>query len=136
MRPKKKKRRADSRAAKHVARGWEAVEAGNLDLACREIRRARNEREGNPVVLNDCGLIFSMAGRERDAELSFREAILVAPTYAEAYVNLAALLAKRGRTIQASRYQRRAVELKPAIPYYRELLARYEAQAAEDTARE
>ncbi len=133
MDPKKKKRRADGRAAKHAARAWEAVEAGDLHLAAREIERARDERGENPAVLNDCGLIFSMAGREREAELSFRDAILTAPTYPDAYVNLAALLAKRGRTIQAARYQRRAVELQPGIPYYRELLAQYESQAAGDS---
>lgn len=132
MDPRKKKRKADHRATRHARRAWDAVEAGDIDLALKEILRARGEREGNPVILNDCGLIFSMAGREREAERSFRDAILMAPTYADAYVNLAALLAGRGRTIQASRYQRRAVELKPDIPYYRELLAKYEEATAQD----
>ena len=133
MDPKKKKRKADHRAQRHVRLAWEAVDEGNLDLAVKEIQRARDERAGNPVVLNDCGLILQMAGREHDAEMSFRDAILMAPTFADAYVSLAALLAARGRTIQASRYQRRAVELKPDIPYYRELLERYEEAAGGDS---
>tara|TARA_B100000029_G_scaffold443113_1_gene461953 strand:+ start:521 stop:685 length:165 start_codon:yes stop_codon:yes gene_type:complete len=42
-------------------------------------------------------------------------------------VNLAALLAKCGRTIQTSEYQRCAGELKPDVDYYREHLAKYQA---------
>ena len=81
---------------------------------------------------NDYGLIFMQADREREAEQAFRNALLVAPTYADAYVNLAALLARRGRSIQASRYQRRAVELKPEIEHYRTQLDAYEAAANEE----
>ena len=41
MDPKKKKRKADHRAHRHVRLAWDAVDAGNLDLAVKEIQRAR-----------------------------------------------------------------------------------------------
>lgn len=117
MDPKRKKRKADSRAARYAARAWAAADDGDFNIACKEIQRAVAERENNPVTWHDYGLIHAIAGRMREAEQAFRNAILVAPMYPEAYVQLAALLAGRGRTIQAARYQRRAVELRPQLGF-------------------
>jgi len=63
----------------------------------------------------------------RGAEGGFRNALVLAPTLAESYVNFAALCAPLGRLHQAERLQRRAVELSPDTEYFRALLASYQA---------
>jgi Flp pilus assembly protein TadD len=127
--PRRKKRKADSLAARHRRRAWKALEEGNPDLAVKEARQAKDLSEGNPVVWSDYGLILFRAGEEKEAELALRNAILLAPSYVDAYVHLAQLLAARGRTRQAAKYQRRAVELKPNVSLYRRLLTQYEAES-------
>ena len=131
MDPKRKKRKSDSRAARFATRAWAAADDGDFNIACKEICLAVAESENNAVTWHDYGAIHAMPGHSQEAEQGFRNAILVAPTYCDAYVQLASLLAGRGRTIQAARYQRRAVELKPDVRLYQEQLADYEKRASE-----
>ena len=113
MHARKRKKKAGRRARKHVDNAWAAVENGNLDLALKELRRALDTRQDNPVIWNDYGLILGMAGEPRQAEKALRNAILIAPAYAEAYANLATVVARVGRTLQATRLMRRAADLDP-----------------------
>ena len=133
MNPQKRKRRSDRRARRHIGLAWKAVERGDLQVARREVERAIAERENNPAVWTESGLVHRRLGDQRAAERAFRSAILVAPTYVDAYVHLAAVLADRGRTLQAAKYQRRALELRPDVDSYRRRLAEYEAAAAVET---
>lgn len=54
------------------------------------------------------------AGDITRAEACFREAVRIAPDFAEAYANLGLLLDKRGVTEAAEVYYRRSIELNPA----------------------
>lgn len=92
---------------------WEAVAAGNLVLAERISRRAVDAGHVNPRIWNDRGQILRECRQLDEAEEALRTAIALAPTYAEAFANLAALQAARGKFVQAERLQRRAVELEP-----------------------
>ena len=132
MNGKKQKRKASRRALKYVERAWTAVESSNSDLASKEIRRALQERQDNPVIWNDFGLILMLREQFRDAETAFRNAILFAPTYAEAYANLARLLARTGRTIQAERMQRPATELDPKNSLFQQDLELYQALSSDE----
>ena len=129
MHARKQKRKAGRRARKHTDYAWDAVEDGNLDLALKELRRALDERQDNPVIWNDYGLVLGMAGEPRQAEKALRNAILIAPAFAEAHANLATLVARLGRTIQATRLMRRAAHLDPRNQEYRQKVETYEALA-------
>ncbi len=129
MHARKRKKKAGRRARKHTDNAWDAVEDGNLDLALKELRRALEERQDNPVIWNDYGLILGMAGESREAEKALRNAILIAPAYAEAHANLATLVAGLGRTIQATRLMHRAADLDPRNEQYRQKVETYEALA-------
>lgn len=133
MHKKKRKTKARRRAKKLQERAWEEVDNGNLDMAVKLLRQALAEGNDNPSLWNDWGLIQDLAGDGEEAEKAFRNAILIAPAYAEAYANLAAFVARRGRTIQAARLQRQAVEKEPNSEDYRQRLAAYEALLPEET---
>ncbi len=72
-------------------------------------------------------MILHQAGDFEEAEKALRNAILIAPGYAEAFANLAALAGRLGRTIQAERLQGRAVELAPGDRTFREQIEAYRA---------
>lgn len=130
----KQQKKALRRAHKLGERAWAAAEAGELYLACKEMRRALGERQDNPVLWNDYALILEMTGEPKEAEKALRNAILIAPGYAEGYANLAALVARGGRAVEAERLQRRAVELAPERPDLREQLELYAAVRPEPEA--
>src|SRR5262245_3924288 len=122
MNPKKQKMKDRRRARKLAAEAWEAVEAGNLDLAEKIIRRAVLAQEDNPVLWNDQGVILGKRQKEMEAGESFRSAITLAPTYAEAYANLAALLFRQGFIHEANRWMSSAVQHDPANAIFPERL--------------
>ena len=103
MQERKVKRKARRRAQRLLDRAWDAVDDGKPQLARREIERALRERQDNPALWNDYGLILEMQDELTDAERALRNAIVIAPTYAEAYANLAKVVARQGRTVQAER---------------------------------
>lgn len=135
MNPKKQKEKKRRRARKLADEAWQAAEDGNLDLAEKIIRRAVAAQKDNPVLWDDQGSILVLRGKEDEAEKSFRNALRLVPTFAEAYAHLAALRVKRGWLEQAVRLQEQAVTHAPTNACYAEKLQAYRALAADENAR-
>ncbi|HKI33809.1 MAG TPA: 2OG-Fe(II) oxygenase [Gemmataceae bacterium] len=133
MNLKKQKEKERRRARKLAEEAWQAVADGNLDLAEKIIRRAVLVQQDNPVFWSDQGAILVLRGKEDEAEKSFRNALRLVPTFAEAYAHLAALRAKRGWLEQAVRLQEKAVTHAPGNAGYLEKLEAYRALAADET---
>jgi Flp pilus assembly protein TadD len=113
MNPKKQKVKDRRRARKLADEAWEAADAGNLDLAEKIIRRATAAQPDNPVLWNDQGLLLVQRHKEAEAEDAFRTALRLAPTFAEAYAQLAALRARHDFMEQAVALQAQAVAHAP-----------------------
>src|SRR5438045_8539696 len=101
MDPKKQKEKDRRRARKLAEQAWEAVDAGNLDLAEKIVRRAVAARVDNPVLWVDQGMILGLRGEEAESADAFRAAISLAPAFAEPYARLAALRSRQGFTAEA-----------------------------------
>src|SRR5262249_58508765 len=97
MNAKKQKEKERRRARKLADEAWEAVEADNLDLAIKLIRRATSTQPDNPRLWNDQGVILGLTGNDSEADRAFRYAIRMARDYAEPYHHLAAVREKQGR---------------------------------------
>jgi uncharacterized protein len=128
--PKKQKEKDRRRARKLAEEAWEAVDAGNLDLAEKIIRRAVAAQEDNPVLWNDQGVILALRQKEADAADSFRAAISLAPTFAEPYARLATLRIRQGFVAEAVELQSHAVRHAPQNAAFAEQLEAYQALAS------
>ena len=62
MTPKKQKAKDRRRARKLAEQAWEAVDAGNLDLAEKIVRRAVAAQVDNPALWVDQGMILGLRG--------------------------------------------------------------------------
>jgi hypothetical protein len=131
MNPKKSKEKDRRRARKLAEEAWEAVDAGNLDLAEKLIRRAVTTQEDNPVLWNDQGVILGLRDNAEEATQSFRGAIRLAPTYAEPFAHLAEMEAKAGYLRDAIAYLEKAVRHAPDKPAYAERLEALRLLASE-----
>jgi hypothetical protein len=129
MNAKKQKAKERRRAGKMAAEAWEAVQAGNLDLAEKLIRRAVATQPDNARLWNDRGLILGLRGNEREADRGFRYAIRLARDFAEPYHHLAALRAKQDRLDDAVALEADAVARAPQNSEYAERLEAYRAEA-------
>jgi hypothetical protein len=129
MNPKKQKEKDRRRARKLAEEAWDAVNADNLDLAEKIIRRAVAAQQDNPVLWNDQGAILARRQKEADAADAFRAAISLAPTFAEPYARLAALRVRQGFTAEAVALQAQAVRHAPDSAGYAEQLAAYQSLA-------
>ena len=90
-----------------------AVQEENLVLAERLSRRAIDAGKVNPRLWLDHARILEHCGQPDEADEAVRQAIALAPLYAEAFAELARMQASKGKVVQAVRLQRRAVELQP-----------------------
>jgi hypothetical protein len=127
--PKKQKQKDRRRARKLAEDAWDAVNAGNLDLAEKIIRRAVAAQQDNPVLWNDQGAILALRQKEAEAADALRAAISLAPTFAEPYARLAALRVRQGFTAEAVALQAEAVRHAPDNAASEEQLAAYQALA-------
>jgi hypothetical protein len=132
MNPKKQKEKQRRRARKLAEEAWQAAEDGNLDLAEKIMQRAVSAQKDNPRLWSDQGTILVLRGKEDEAEKSFRNALRLVPTYAEAYAHLASLRARRGWLEQAVRLQEQAVTHDPGNASYVEKLQAYRTLAADE----
>src|SRR5262249_4538773 len=107
--PKKQKEKERRRARKLADEAWEAGHAGNLALAEKLSRRAVAAGPDNPVLWNDQGVLLGSRGKQDEAAKSFRTALRLAPTFAEAYAHLAALRLRQGFAREAVTLQTQAV---------------------------
>src|SRR5262249_17876076 len=129
MNPKKQKIKDRRRARKLAEQAWEAVDAGNLDLAEKIVRRALAAQMDNPVLWVDQGLILGLRGKEADSPDAFPAAISLAPTFAEPYAHLAALRIRQGFSDEAVALQAQAVKHAPDDTRHAERLAAFQALA-------
>src|SRR6478609_3864189 len=129
MNPKKQKAKDRRRARKLVEQAWEAVDAGNLDLAEKIVRRAVAAQVDNPVLWVDQGTILGLRGKEAESSDAFRAAISLAPAFAEPYARLAALRVRQGFTAEAVALQTEAVRHAPDDAGNAERLAAYQSLA-------
>jgi uncharacterized protein len=129
MNPKKQKEKDRRRARKLAEEAWDAVDAGNLDLAEKIVRRAVAAQQDNPVLWVDQGEILGLRYKEAESADAFRAAISLAPTFAEAYAHLAALRFRQGFTTEAVALQTQAVRHAPDNARYAEQLAAYQSVA-------
>jgi hypothetical protein len=126
---RKSQRRERHRVEREVEEAWQALEDGELALAARLARRAREAGAVNPRVLHDCGRILLACGDADEAEAALREAIRLAPNYADAFAALAELQAKLHRMTAATRLQAKVVELEPGNEIAQRRLAAWKAAA-------
>lgn len=129
MNPKKQKEKDRRRARKLAEEAWEAVNADNLDLAEKVIRRAVIAQQDNPVLWVEQGEILGLRNKEAESADSFRAAISLAPTFAEAYARLAALRFKQGFTSEAVALQMQAVQHATDNSLYTDQLSAYQSVA-------
>ncbi len=128
---KKQKEKDRRRARKLAEEAWQANTDGNLDLAVKLIRRAAETQPDNPVLWNDQGILLGALGKIEEAAKSFRSALRLAPTYAEAFANLAALRARQGIYWEAVALQEQALKHAAGAAGYAERLETYRALAAD-----
>ncbi|MBK8975875.1 MAG: tetratricopeptide repeat protein [Planctomycetes bacterium] len=126
MTSQKKRNRARRQVERTMSDAFDALERGEQALALKLGRRAIEAGHVNPRIWNDHGRLALACGLDAEAADCFRQALQLAPTFADALANLAAVQASLGRCEEAVRLARRAVELAPEEPRYREALARFE----------
>jgi hypothetical protein len=129
MNAKKQKEKERRRARKVAEEAWQAVEAGNLVLAEKLIRRASATQADNARLWNDQGLILLLRADERGADRAFRYAIRLARDFAEPYHHLAELRAREDRLDDAVALEADAVRLAPQNVQYAGRLEAYRAAA-------
>ena len=135
MNPRKLKEKDRRRARKLAEEAWDAVHAGNLDLAEKIIRRAVAAQSDNPVLWNDQGIILALRRNEAEAAVSFRTALTLAPTFAEPYARLAEMRARQGFANEALGLQNQAVKHAPENVDYAQQLEVYRTLAGQTESR-
>lgn len=127
----KKQRDKNRRRANKLAReAWEAAEDHHLPLAVRIIRRATGLNPANPVLWHDQGALLALSNEDDQAADAFQAAIQLAPDFAQAYADLAAIRARQGKLEQAVTLAREAVRHAPQLEQNQQALAAYEALLA------
>lgn len=129
MNPKKRREKDRRRSRKLAEEAWEAVADGNLDLAEKIVRRAVAAQQDNPVLWLEQGEILGLRHKEAESAESFRAAISLAPTFAEAYARLAVLRFRQGFNSEAVALQTEAVRNAPDNIGYAERLAAFKSVA-------
>jgi tetratricopeptide (TPR) repeat protein len=129
MTAKKQKEKERRRARKMADEAWQAVAAGNLNLAGKLSRRAVTTQPDNPRLWNDRGRILLLTADDHEADRAVRYAILLARDFAEPYHHLAALRARQDRLDDAVALEGDALRLAPDNVEYAEQLEAYRTAA-------
>lgn len=77
--------------------GLVEMQRGNLDLAYKHLRRARDLNGDLPAPHHAIGLLAQRRGLDGEAEKSYKEALVVDPGFAPARANLARMYYGQGR---------------------------------------
>ncbi len=99
-----------------LSRAESLAEAGDLAGAERWYRIALTMDRSDPVIPFNLGNIVDELGRPGEAMLLHRQAIGRDPTFADAWVNLAALQEAEGRAVDAEASLRRALDSNSRFP--------------------
>jgi hypothetical protein len=129
MTAKKQKEKERRRARKMADEAWQAVDAGNLDLARKLSQRAVTTQPDNPRLWNDRGRILLLSEDPHEADRAFRYAIRLARDFAEPYHHLAALRAREDRLDDAVALETDALRLDPDNAEYATRLEEYRTAA-------
>jgi hypothetical protein len=129
MTAKKQKEKERRRARKMADEAWEAVDAGNLDLALKLSKRAVTTQPDNPRLWLDRGRIVLLGADVDEADRAFRYAIRLARAFAEPYHHLAALRARQDRLDDAVALEADALRLDPDNAEYAAQLEAYRTWA-------
>lgn len=130
MNPKKQRQKNRRRANKLAHEAWEAAEDNRPDLAVKIIRRAVELSPANPVLWHDQASLLVLLGDDEQAAFAFQAALQLAPDFAAAYADFAALRARQGQIEPAVALQREAVRHARYPEPQRKRLAAYEALLA------
>jgi uncharacterized protein len=129
MTAKKQKEKERRRARKMADEAWEAVDAGNLDLARKLSQRAVATQPDNPRLWNDRGRILLLSADANEADRAFRYAIRLARDFAEPYHHLASFRAWQDRLDDAVALEADALRLDPNNAAYAAQLEAYRTSA-------
>lgn len=85
----------------HFDKGKGLKESGDIEGALREIEAILTISPENPVALFNAGVLHDLLERSGQAETLFKKAIKVAPDYVQARLQLALLLERQRRFVEA-----------------------------------
>ncbi len=90
-----------------------AAETPNLDQALTAQQALAAERPNDPLVLNDLGNLLLVAGKEKEAEHAYRQALEIAPDMTSAHYNMGLLLLQKSALKAALGHFRTVLEAEP-----------------------
>jgi tetratricopeptide (TPR) repeat protein len=105
---------AASQAADHRRVGLQAAHEKRWSEAAVHLEKALAAKDDDIDAMNALALAYDALGDGKSARSILGRAITVAPDFAPTYANLAVLLAKEGRVLEAAQEACRAVELDPS----------------------
>ena len=104
---------SDIDAENVFARAEEYEHEGDLELAERLYDLAARLDRDDPVIPFNLGNVLDELGRERDAEIAYRQALARDPNFPDAWFNLGVLQEKVGRVDEALSSYKRAFAVEP-----------------------
>ena len=93
--------------------GLIALHTGNASAAVELLQMAAISLPDDPSINTQLGLAFGAAGDPKSSEACLRQALNLAPSFADGHLNLANLLLESGRINEAAISYKKAVELAP-----------------------
>jgi predicted O-linked N-acetylglucosamine transferase (SPINDLY family) len=92
--------------------GMAHFQSGQVELAAQSLRQAVQSAP-QPVFLSNLGTVLKAQNKLAEAEDAYRQALALAPDYAEGHFNLAVLLQGQQRLEEAAQSYRQALSLMP-----------------------
>lgn len=110
----------DALAGVHANLGIALARSGDPEAGRAALERAAELTPGQPVVLNQLGVLYRRAGRFQDAAEAYRKALAADPDYADAHINLGMLCELYVHDLECAlqhyrRYQELASEADPEV---------------------
>ena len=105
---------SDVDAEEVFGRAEEYEQEGDLELAERLYDLAARLDRDDPVIPFNLGNVLDELGRERDAEIAYRQALARDPNFPDAWFNLGVLQEKIGREDEALSSYERAFAVEPS----------------------
>jgi tetratricopeptide (TPR) repeat protein len=106
-------RGSDVNSDEAFARAEEYEQEGDLELAERLYDLAARLDRDDPVIPFNLGNVLDELGREREAEIAYRQALARDPNFPDAWFNLGVLQEKVGREDEALSSYERAFNVEP-----------------------
>jgi tetratricopeptide (TPR) repeat protein len=104
---------SDVNSDEAFARAEEYEQGGDMELAERLYDLAARLDRDDPVIPFNLGNVLDELGRERDAEIAYRQALARDPNFPDAWFNLGVLQEKLGREDEALSSYERAFTVEP-----------------------